>query len=190
MGKFQLNKKGEDPIKIYEDTFKIANDTVETHLGKLGKMPNPISRERLARDGEQTYTGYYSRPKGAVPQTGNCPNCGHDVSAHSGANTGDNLCYGGDNCDCGRTFPWIKESKASEWKSVEAIAKEAISEDEKDDIFQYLFDLQESGITNMFGAGPYVEREFPHLDKKEVRDVVLEWMKNYETIHARMGIES
>jgi len=45
MGKFQLNKKGEDPLKIYEDTFKIANDTVETHLDKLGKMPNPISSE-------------------------------------------------------------------------------------------------------------------------------------------------
>ena len=57
-------------------------------------------------------------------------------------------------------------------------------------MFQYLFDLQESGITNMFGSGPYVEREFPHLDKKEVRDVVMEWMSNYEAIHARMGIES
>ena len=45
MGKFQLNKKGEDPLKIYEDVFKIANDTVETHLGKLGKQPKPISRE-------------------------------------------------------------------------------------------------------------------------------------------------
>ena len=48
MGKFQLNKEGEDPLKIYEDTFKIANDTVETHLDKLGKMPNPISREAKA----------------------------------------------------------------------------------------------------------------------------------------------
>ena len=48
MGKFQLNKKGEDPLKIYKDTFKIANDTVETHLDKLGKMPNPISREAKA----------------------------------------------------------------------------------------------------------------------------------------------
>jgi len=74
------------------------------------------------------------------------------------------------------------------WGEVEAIAKEAISENEKDEMFQYLFDLQDSGITNMFGAGPYVEREFPHLDKKEVRDVVLEWMSNYEAIHARMGI--
>ena len=48
MGKFQLNKKGEDPLKIYEDTFKIANDTVETHLDKLGKMPNPISESRAS----------------------------------------------------------------------------------------------------------------------------------------------
>ena len=50
MGKFQLNKKGDDPIKIYEDTFKVANSTVETHLGKLGKMPNPISRESDGTD--------------------------------------------------------------------------------------------------------------------------------------------
>ena len=48
MGKFQLNKEGEDPLKIYEDTFKIANDTVETHLDKLGKMPKPISREYIS----------------------------------------------------------------------------------------------------------------------------------------------
>ena len=45
MGKFQLNKKGEDPIKIYEDAFKIAEGTVETHLDKLGKQPKAISRE-------------------------------------------------------------------------------------------------------------------------------------------------
>jgi len=55
MGKFQLNKKGEDPLKIYEDVFKIANDTVETHLGKLGKMPKPISESKAS---------------------GTCPNCG------------------------------------------------------------------------------------------------------------------
>jgi len=45
MGKFQLNKKGEDPIKIYEDVFKISQGTVESHLDKLGKQPKPISRE-------------------------------------------------------------------------------------------------------------------------------------------------
>ena len=48
MGKFQLNKEGEDPIKIYEDTFKVANDTIETHLDKLGKQPNPISESKAS----------------------------------------------------------------------------------------------------------------------------------------------
>ena len=48
MGKFQLNKEGEDPIKIYEDIFKIAEGTVETHLDKLGRMPKPISREYIS----------------------------------------------------------------------------------------------------------------------------------------------
>ena len=46
MGNFQLNKKGEDPLKIYEDTFKIAEGTVETHLDKLGRMPKPISESK------------------------------------------------------------------------------------------------------------------------------------------------
>ena len=48
MGKFQLNKEGEDPIKIYEDIFKIAEGTVETHLDKLGRMPKPISESKAS----------------------------------------------------------------------------------------------------------------------------------------------
>ena len=72
----------------------------------------------------------------------------------------------------------------------ESKASEVISEDEKDEIFQYLFDLQESGVTNMFGSGAYVERVFPHLDKSEVGDVITEWMSNWDSIAKRMGIES
>ena len=72
----------------------------------------------------------------------------------------------------------------------ESNASEAISEDEKDEIFQYLFDLQESGATNMFGSGAYVERDFPHLDKKVIDDVIQEWMSNWDSIAKRMGIES
>jgi len=94
MGKFQLNKKGEDPLKIYEDTFKIANDTVETHLDKLGKMPNPISSESQSQCpackgvgcGVCDQSGFVSREdydkmkkifeskanEGAIE----CPNCG------------------------------------------------------------------------------------------------------------------
>ena len=58
----------------------------------------------------------------------------------------------------------------------------------KDRVFRYLSGLQESGITNMFGAGPYVKQEFPDLSKSQVKEVVSEWMKNRKAIHKRLGI--
>ena len=64
-----------------------------------------------------------------------------------------------------------------------------MGDSEKDEIFQYLFELQSSGVTNMFGAVPYAVEEFPQFDKKEVKAVVMEWMKNYSEIHDRMGID-
>lgn len=48
----------------------------------------------------------------------------------------------------------------------------------QDEIFEYLDELRESGQTNMFGAGPYVQRRFG-LDRNEARAVVLAWMKQF-----------
>lgn len=52
-----------------------------------------------------------------------------------------------------------------------------ITQKEKE-IFDYLNDLRESGITNMFGAGPYVSREFG-IDKHRARNIVSKWMDNF-----------
>lgn len=41
--------------------------------------------------------------------------------------------------------------------------------------YNYLERLQRSGVTNMFGAGPYLERAF-NLSNKEARDVLISWM--------------
>ncbi len=46
------------------------------------------------------------------------------------------------------------------------------------EVFSYLNDLRDSGETNMFGAGSYVQDEF-NLDKKESRRLVTLWMKNF-----------
>ena len=43
----------------------------------------------------------------------------------------------------------------------------------------YLDELRESGVTNMFGAGAYVERRFPELTKSEARMVLTYWMENF-----------
>lgn len=41
--------------------------------------------------------------------------------------------------------------------------------------FEYLNKLRDSGITNMYGAAPYLMREF-NLPVHEARDIVTEWM--------------
>ena len=56
---------------------------------------------------------------------------------------------------------------------------EEVSEVSEDTMFTYLEGLRQSGVTNMFGAGPYLEREFG-LDRYEAKEVLLNWMKSYE----------
>jgi hypothetical protein len=41
--------------------------------------------------------------------------------------------------------------------------------------FDYLEALRLSGVTNMFGAAPYLQREFG-LSSREARDILLQWM--------------
>lgn len=45
-------------------------------------------------------------------------------------------------------------------------------------VFEYLNDLRESGITNMFGATPYVADAFD-MDRDEARKLLSLWMKNF-----------
>ena len=42
----------------------------------------------------------------------------------------------------------------------------------------YLDKLRESGVTNMFGATPYLQNEFG-LEKKEARRILLYWMETF-----------
>jgi hypothetical protein len=45
--------------------------------------------------------------------------------------------------------------------------------------FEYLDMLRESGVTNMFGAAPYLESAFD-LPKGEARKVLAEWMQSFK----------
>jgi len=44
--------------------------------------------------------------------------------------------------------------------------------------FGYLETLRDSGVTNMFGAAPYLETAFG-LSRKEAREVLAIWMKSF-----------
>ena len=47
------------------------------------------------------------------------------------------------------------------------------------DHLSYLDDLRESGITNMFGAAPYIQEEFD-MDEKDARETLSFWMHNFK----------
>jgi hypothetical protein len=53
---------------------------------------------------------------------------------------------------------------------------------DKEEIFEYLDELRESGVTNMWGAGPYVEDEF-ELGRREAGELVGEWMETFTERH-------
>ncbi len=42
----------------------------------------------------------------------------------------------------------------------------------------YLEWLRRTGITNMYGASPYLQNEF-NLDAKEAKQILVSWMQNY-----------
>jgi predicted RNA-binding protein with PIN domain len=46
--------------------------------------------------------------------------------------------------------------------------------------YVYLEELRQSGVTNMFGAVPYLTSEFPHIES--ARKVLMSWMSNYEKL--------
>jgi len=44
--------------------------------------------------------------------------------------------------------------------------------------FDYLEELRKSGVTNMFGATPYLMREFD-LEKRHAKNLLIKWMESY-----------
>lgn len=44
---------------------------------------------------------------------------------------------------------------------------------------EYLIDLRDSGETNMWGAAPYIEREFG-VTRQEAKDILLQWINTFD----------
>ena len=53
---------------------------------------------------------------------------------------------------------------------------------DKEEYFEYLDDLRESGVTNMYGASLYLQEEFD-LDRQEAEDILVEWMQTFSERH-------
>jgi len=44
----------------------------------------------------------------------------------------------------------------------------------------FLEELRRSGKTNMYGAAPYLMKRFPELSHAEAKEVLRDWMDNYD----------
>ena len=53
------------------------------------------------------------------------------------------------------------------------------SEEKKERMFDFLDTLRESSVCNMFGSGAYLQEMFG-INKRESKEVVLEWMKTFD----------
>jgi hypothetical protein len=50
--------------------------------------------------------------------------------------------------------------------------------------YSYLNDLRDSGVTNMFGASPYLQEEFG-LSRYEAKTVLMSWMKSFSAVASK-----
>jgi len=49
--------------------------------------------------------------------------------------------------------------------------------------YEFLDDLRDSGVTNMFGATPYLMEAFCNLSQDEAREVLKSWMRIFSDRH-------
>lgn len=50
---------------------------------------------------------------------------------------------------------------------------------------EYLDALRESGVTNMFGAVPFLKGEFPKLSEKKAQEILVYWMESFGERHLK-----
>lgn len=52
----------------------------------------------------------------------------------------------------------------------------------KQEIHEFLIELRDSGETNMFGAGSYLQEEFG-MTRYQAKEALLEWMRSFTVTH-------
>ena len=62
------------------------------------------------------------------------------------------------------------------------MSKQTLEEEMQEAVNVYLDELQESGETNMYGAGTYLREEFG-FDKREASKHLMNWMHTFEERH-------
>lgn len=74
------------------------------------------------------------------------------------------------------------------WVFKMSLVELLIGNDEEHAVFTYLFELQESGKTNMFGAAAYIvnQPQFKDISIENAINLVKKWMDNYDALKAAL----
>lgn len=77
----------------------------------------------------------------------------------------------------------LSELQEQELTDVEEIV---LPKDPNEEYFQFLERLRKSGVTNMFGASPYLAKAYG-LSQKEASKILGEWMSRYDELNKKYG---
>lgn len=53
----------------------------------------------------------------------------------------------------------------------------------KDEHLYFLDELREEGVTNMWGAAPYIREEYPEMTKEQASKILFYWMQTFGERH-------
>jgi hypothetical protein len=56
-----------------------------------------------------------------------------------------------------------------------------------EDYYNTLEGIRQSGITNMWGAGPYLKTCHPELSHNDANGILLNWIHNYNELNKKYG---
>lgn len=59
--------------------------------------------------------------------------------------------------------------------------------EEWEQYYKVLEAIRESGITNMFGAAPYLKEFCPELSHNESKEILCNWIHNYSALNEKYG---
>lgn len=53
---------------------------------------------------------------------------------------------------------------------------------EWEEYYKVLEGIRRTGVTNMFGAAPYLKEFCPELSEKDAQEILCNWMSNYSAL--------
>lgn len=153
-----------------KDNFDVHNWNKSRYLGKLNE--NKSHLEFLSK-----YLGsmhpdldfYVSDHTDRIDVRGSQQDMMNWGNENHGKKFGDFEVFHTDDDDRGEIVRIVKSDSIMRGKLEEGVVK---------DMHTFLNDLRDSGVTNMFGAAPYLQKEFG-IDQKSARQVLANWMQSF-----------